>query len=1033
MRLTRRYLLGLCGLGFLFVLLIGTLLTIQPRHSPLLQAKLEQVLSEALAPYHAKADYVRFGMQWTPWPHLTLHAQDVVIRTDAKPVARFPRVDLNASLLPLLQGKLTLQHVALSQAALTLKVSPEGKYSLGFSGHNQNESAHSESPPTPIDWTRLALQSARLEQVRLIVLHPSGIDTLVLPRVTFEHEDGKTALVLEEGSDASPARLKLEVTQGERGYAVHADLLRFKAGPILHLLPEVGALKGLSLAVNGIADANITPEGELSKLDIKLEGINGSYENATLFPHPLSIQSFKGGIYYADDTYMLENWHLISDGTDIKLRGTLQAQTDGIAGDLVAEAGPLPLNDLENFWPLSLAPETRRWVTTRIRDGEALGVAKLRFSPNDLKAPTLPDHCVDAMVHVTRATLRYLDHLPAANALDATIKITGETLHADITHAELLDGTRLHKGTVKISNFNDFTTPVDASLEIATIAPDVAELLSPARLNLAQSLALDPATLQGSATGTVTLEMIIYPEEAGPVEDTSSIVNYVIDATLDGVGQKQVMKRWDIEQLSGTFHADNAALSLEAKTRLQQVPVSLRVEQSHTSPFTRYHVKGDVPSSRFAALGLRVPRGITGSMKLDAQIEELPGKETTKANFDLTQTDLLLTEWGYRKAIGAPATLRLQHERNLDALSKMQFHYSAGNEQVEGYAQLSTTEEILNANLPVARINGHDLAVTYQRDAKSSLRQLTLRGAMLNLAPWMQQESPPQDDDDWMEDLMLDLDLGRVSLGDGRTLQSVKGSMHCAGDYCQNAAINARTLDNKTLSYTIHQGLEGRTLSMHSDDAGELLRVLEIAQHVRQGALVVEGRFDDSTPGRPLNASVVMKEFSLENAPALTRLLTLLSLTGLADTVSGNGIRFTKLSGEVRYMDDDLIIKKAKAYGPALGVTLEGEIANDGTLLALTGTLVPSYTANSLLGNLPLIGNVLVGNEGEGVFAARFSIKGPVDDPSVSVNPLSLLAPGFLRNLFEVTENKEANRVPADQKKPHRRMRQPVDATESIE
>ena len=67
----------------------------------------------------------------------------------------------------------------------------------------------------------------------------------------------------------------------------------------------------------------------------------------------------------------------------------------------------------------------------------------------------------------------------------------------------------------------------------------------------------------------------------------------------------------------------------------------------------------------------------------------------------------------------------------------------------------------------------------------------------------------------------------------------------------------------------------------------------------------------------------------------------------------------------------------------------------------MTGTIVPAYTINSLLGNIPLLGRVFTGSEGSGIFAATYKIEGPVDDPSVSVNPLSMLAPGFLRNLVE--------------------------------
>jgi len=69
-------------------------------------------------------------------------------------------------------------------------------------------------------------------------------------------------------------------------------------------------------------------------------------------------------------------------------------------------------------------------------------------------------------------------------------------------------------------------------------------------------------------------------------------------------------------------------------------------------------------------------------------------------------------------------------------------------------------------------------------------------------------------------------------------------------------------------------------------------------------------------------------------------------------------------------------------------------------MLELSGTLVPAYSLNSVLGNLPVLGPILLGGEGEGIFGANFRIAGPASDPKITVNPLSALAPGVLRKLF---------------------------------
>ena len=97
-------------------------------------------------------------------------------------------------------------------------------------------------------------------------------------------------------------------------------------------------------------------------------------------------------------------------------------------------------------------------------------------------------------------------------------------------------------------------------------------------------------------------------------------------------------------------------------------------------------------------------------------------------------------------------------------------------------------------------------------------------------------------------------------------------------------------------------------------------------------------------------------------------------------------------------METELI----RAYGPALGITVEGQVDFDSDGADLRGTLVPAYTFNRILGQIPLLGPLLTGGEGEGFIAVTYGISGALDDPKIEVNALSALAPGFLRGLFHL-------------------------------
>jgi hypothetical protein len=95
------------------------------------------------------------------------------------------------------------------------------------------------------------------------------------------------------------------------------------------------------------------------------------------------------------------------------------------------------------------------------------------------------------------------------------------------------------------------------------------------------------------------------------------------------------------------------------------------------------------------------------------------------------------------------------------------------------------------------------------------------------------------------------------------------------------------------------------------------------------------------------------------------------------------------------------VIEGAKAQGPALGLTASGFIDSKSSDIEIDGVLVPSFGMNSALGGIPILGDLVVGRDGEGVFSLTYGVRGKLEKASVSVNPLSALAPGVIRRIFE--------------------------------
>ncbi|MHA1152133.1 MAG: YhdP family protein [Alphaproteobacteria bacterium] len=196
------------------------------------------------------------------------------------------------------------------------------------------------------------------------------------------------------------------------------------------------------------------------------------------------------------------------------------------------------------------------------------------------------------------------------------------------------------------------------------------------------------------------------------------------------------------------------------------------------------------------------------------------------------------------------------------------------------------------------------------------------------------------------------------------------------------------------------QDAGGYRFVFESNDMGAALRALGKFDTIHGGRIAIVGTSAGPVPNAPLEARIEARDYILIDAPAMVRLLTVASLTGINDSMKGEGIRFSRLIGAFTLTDGIMETELLRAFGPALGLTARGKIDFDESLVDLEGTAVPAYSVNQVLNLIPLLGPILTGGEGGGLFAVTYRMTGELDDPDVDVNVLSALAPGFLRALF---------------------------------
>ena len=203
---------------------------------------------------------------------------------------------------------------------------------------------------------------------------------------------------------------------------------------------------------------------------------------------------------------------------------------------------------------------------------------------------------------------------------------------------------------------------------------------------------------------------------------------------------------------------------------------------------------------------------------------------------------------------------------------------------------------------------------------------------------------------------------------------------------------------NEIVEMSIYQvNEEKKTLQVISDRARPFIKHFDFIEGFEGGKLEYESTIFKSNS----TSNLVLSDFKVSKVPALAKLLTLASLQGIADTLSGEGIRFESFEMKSNTKNNVLNIEDALAMGPAVSILLDGYV-DKGKVVSLRGTLVPATQLNSIISKIPIVGDILVGKKtGEGVVGVSFRMKGPPKKIKTTVNPIKTLTPRFIVRAIE--------------------------------
>ena len=244
----------------------------------------------------------------------------------------------------------------------------------------------------------------------------------------------------------------------------------------------------------------------------------------------------------------------------------------------------------------------------------------------------------------------------------------------------------------------------------------------------------------------------------------------------------------------------------------------------------------------------------------------------------------------------------------------------------------------------------------------------------------------------------INLKIDKVLIDEVNFINNLFGTLNFKKNKIDDVSLKATFPNEKIISLSIKTNdKQDKVTKLFTDYPEPLIKRYNFIKGFEEGVLVYQSVNKDGIS----NTLLTIENFKVKKVPAFAKLLTLASLQGIADLLTGEGIRFTDFEMQSSSKNKLTIINEMYAIGPAVSILMDGYIESN-KLISLRGTLVPATTINRSIASIPLLGSILVGKKtGEGVFGVSFKVKGPPKKLKTSINPIKTLTPRFITRILE--------------------------------
>ncbi|MGE0109740.1 MAG: AsmA-like C-terminal domain-containing protein [Bdellovibrionales bacterium] len=1033
-RVTVKSLAALFAVSASFLMLCVWMLSSKPLDStnftPYVEAAMIYLVPETRA--HIKKTALSWDNQGQTL-NLSCEGVEIVDSHEAK-VLSFPRLQLKMNVWSFLRGRMLPLEMTADAARVWLVRNKAGSLSLG--GY-VDEGEVSEGVYVKPLLTDIAAELANpklhqkidIKNVQLFIrdMNSAQKASINVSEISLNHDAkesvgyAKIELADHERPIYVEAKYHFDFETGE-----HHTSLDFQDIYPASLAKEELKLQSfalLDLPLSGHLAVATDKALRVSDAVIDIEGGAGELVQPELWDKALSIKNLvvKGGFDKDKNAWVLRDVKVDFGGPVLDLKAEAKAPLP--KGDLwrhkrqdygywaKVTLTDLPLAQFGVFWPKSAMPNAREWIIAHMKNGgfsEGSLTLKGRVDWDDLAASTLDTG--EGKLAAAGVDVLYMDGMPPIQeaAAEATYDLTKMDVH-------ILKG---HAGDVNLKPFVIQMTGLADEVQYITIPAaltgplrTVIRHLSGPPLGYADELGLKSEDMGGSIDGVVTLHMPMLSDLY--LKD----VEVKAKASLHNFSSFQLIEDFPLEEGELAFALDGNGFTLKGPLRVRRLPFNLSWQTSFNKsedikePLHQAELVGSVTGADWARSELLPTAHYQGVMPLTVRYAQTDdGYTSIDCEAGLTQADLTVDKLNWHKEAGKEASLFLDMEvtesKNI-AFSSIKLKGKDVN--VQGRGELDTgTGELVALSLDpfiVGRSHGKLRITKPEKDGDEIA--ISIKGEAFDISGLSDSNEREAAEEGSKEEgskkkrewpVNYEIKTGTLYTSENGFLKDVDVWARRDSKGWDEMRVDAVAMGKMPLRVALHKEKKIRKLFANGESLGTALEGLGMTDTVEGGEFSLWGESTSQAP-YTIKGEMKVKSFKVSDAPILARLFSAISPFGFMDLITGDS-SFDRMKTKFTWGKDVLIIDELQAPGSVAGINVKGKIDLKTDKVNLRGTVVPFSFVNSILGSIPLLGDVITGGKGQGVIAASFKMTGPLSDTEISVNPVSLLTPGFLRNLF---------------------------------